>query len=237
VDALVTTTPHRGLLRLLGAALTTLVATLLLLAAGAPAAHAHTELVRTSPAAGSTDRPVSEVRLTFNESLTPGLAQVVVTGPDGAADTGKPVVTGTDVVVAVQGLTDAGTYQVAYRVVAADGHPVVGEFAVAVSTKSAAAAARQAADARAPSSGPEGAGSAARGSRSGAPEQLLPAGSGASVVPDGPSATSGGRSATSSASGVSDLAAVAGGGVAALVLLLGLHLVLRRSPAPAGDTP
>ncbi len=234
MDALVPTrTPLRGPLRLLVAAATTLLATLLLLGAAATAASAHTELVRTSPAAGSTDRPVQEVRLAFNESLTPGLAQVAVTGPTGAASTGEPVVAGSEVVVPVRGLTDAGSYRVAYRVVAADGHPVVGEFAFAVSPRSAAAAARQAADSRTPSSGPEGAGSASRGPRSGAPEQLLPAGTGAPVAPGDPQVASGD---TQVASGGLDLA-LAGGGVAALVLLLGLHLVLRRNPARAGETP
>jgi hypothetical protein len=62
---------------------------------------------------------------------------------------------------------------------------------------------------------------------------LLPAGSGAPVAPGDPQVASGD---TQVASGGLDLA-LAGGGVAALVLLLGLHLVLRRNPARAGETP
>jgi methionine-rich copper-binding protein CopC len=222
VKALVTTatSPLEGLLRVLVATATVLVATLLVLGAGAPAAHAHAELVRTWPAPGATDRPVQEVRLRFGEALAEGLAQVAVTGPEGSATAGAPVVEGSDVVVPLRPLTKAGTYSVAYRVVAADGHAEVGAYDLTVSAASAAAAAKRAAGADAPSTtGTEGAGSASRGSRTGAPEQLLPAGSGAPV-----------------ASGGLDLA-LTGGGVAALVLLLGLHLLLRRNAAPAGRTP
>ena len=221
MKALITTatSPFEGALRVLVATATVLVATLLLLGSGAPAAHAHAQLVRTWPAAGATDKPVQEVRLRFAEALTEGLAQVAVTGPEGSATAGAPVVEGFDVVVPLRPLTKAGTYSVAYRVVAADGHAEVGEYGVTVSPASAAAAAKQAAGVEGPSTGPEGTGSASRGSQAGAPEQLLPAGSGAPV-----------------ASGGLDLA-LTGGGVAALVVLLGLHLLLRRNAAPAGGTP
>jgi len=220
VKALVVTATSawERLLRLVVATATVLVATLLLLGTGAPAAHAHADLVRSWPAAGETDRPVQELRLRFGEALAEGLAQVAVTGPEGSATSGAPVVAGSDVVVPLRPLTEAGTYSVAYRVVAADGHAEVGEYDVMVSSASAAAAAKQA-DTTGPSTGPEGAGSASRGSRTGAPEQLLPAGSGAPVASEG-----------------LDLA-LTGGGVAALVLLLGLHLLLRRDAAPAGRTP
>jgi copper resistance protein C len=210
--------PLAGALRAFVATVTVLVASVLLLGAGAPAAHAHAELVRTWPAPCATDRPVHEVRLRFGEALAEGLAQVAVTGPSGSATSGDPVIAGADVVVPLRPLTDAGSYSVAYRVVAADGHAEVGQFDVTVSPASAAAAEKQAADGNVPSSGPEGAGSDSRGPRSGAPEQLLPASSGA---PD--------------AQGGLDLM-VTGGGVAALVLLLGLHLVLRRNAVPAGRT-
>ena len=212
------TSPMEGLLRVLVATATVLIATVLLLGTGAPAAHAHAELVDTWPAAGPTDRPVHEVRLRFGEALAEGLAQVAVTGPEGSATSGDPVVAGSQVVVPLRPLTKAGTYSVAYRVVAADGHAEVGEYDLTVSPASAAAAAKQTAGVNGPSTGPEGAGSASRGSRTGAPEQLLPAGSDAPV-----------------ASGGLDLV-LTGGGVAALVLLLGLHLVLRRNAAATGRT-
>ncbi len=212
MDALVTRTPLEGALRVLVAAAATLVATVLLLGAWTPAAHAHTDLVETRPAAGVTDRPLDAVRLTFNEPLAEGLAQVAVTGPRGSVSTGAPVVTGSEVTVALRAPADAATYRIAYRVVAADGHPVVGEFTVTVSRASAAAAAPPSTRDKNPSSGPEVAGSATRGPRSGAPEQLLPAGSGAPV-----------------ATGGLNLAVT--GGAAALVGLLGLHLLLRRTPA------
>ena len=220
MKALVTTvtSPVEGMLRVLVATATVLVATVLLLGSGAPAAHAHAELVGTWPSAGPTDRPVHEVRLRFGEALAEGLAQVAVTGPAGSATSGAPVVTGSDVVVPVKPLTKAGTYSVAYRVVAADGHAEVGQYDVMVSSASAAAASKQAAGGNGPSTGQEGAGSASREPQTGAPEQLLPAGSGAPV-----------------ASGGLDLA-LTGGGVLALVVLLGLHVLLRRNAAPAGRT-
>jgi copper resistance protein C len=210
--------PITTALRALVATATVLLVTLLLLGSGTPAAHAHAELVRSWPAAGATDQPVHEVQLRFGEALAEGLAQVAVTGSGGSVTSGDPVVSGSDVVVPLKALTHAGTYAVAYRVVASDGHAEVGTFGITVSPTSAAAAERQAAAADTPSSGPEGAGPASRGSRSGAPEQLLPAGSGAPAAPGG-----------------LDLMVTAGG-VAALGLLLGLHLLLRRNAVPAGRT-
>jgi len=220
VKASRTSVPTRltGLLRAVVTLVTTLFAALVLVGTSSTAAHAHAELIGSSPAPGSTDRPVDEVRLSFGEPLAEGLSQVAVTGPEGSVTDGDPAIVGNDVVVPLRPLTEVGTYTVAYRVVAADGHAEVGGLDVVVTPASAAAAAKQAARATSPSSGPEGAGSAERGSRTEAPEQPLPVSSGASV-----------------AQGGLDLA-VTGGGVAALVLLLGLHVLLRRGAAPAGRT-
>jgi copper resistance protein C len=210
--------PLWGPFRVMTLFVTALLGSLLLCGVTAPAAHAHAALVDSSPAPGTTDRPVHEVRLRFAEPLTAGLGQVAVTGPEGSVTDGDPVVTGSEIVVPLRPLTVAGTYSVAYRVVAGDGHAEVGGLDVVVSDVSAAAAAKQAATTTTSSSGSEGAGPASRGSRSGAPEQSVPVGSGVPVA----------------ARGI-DLAVV-GGAAAAVLLLLGLHLVLRRGVTVSGRT-
>ena len=91
-------------------------------------AAAHTELISTTPAdqqAVSRTPPV--VVLTFDESLLAMGTQVVVTGPQGPVQVGAPDVAGTTVSQNLQG-GPAGHYTVAWRVTAADGHPLSGTF-------------------------------------------------------------------------------------------------------------
>jgi methionine-rich copper-binding protein CopC len=97
---------------------------------GQPAV-AHEQLVDQSPASGSEVQagPV-EIRLEFsNELLDLGSgAEIVVKGPDGEFEPAT--------CVAIQGTTaksqldldQAGNYQVAWRVVSGDGHPIEGSF-------------------------------------------------------------------------------------------------------------
>jgi methionine-rich copper-binding protein CopC len=91
----------------------------------APSAFAHTELVSSSPADGATlTRAPSRVVLTFDEAVSTVGAAIVVTAPDGTrVDSGPTAVDGATVRVALDPLSDAGRYTVAYRVVADDGHP------------------------------------------------------------------------------------------------------------------
>jgi methionine-rich copper-binding protein CopC len=107
-------------------ALPLLVLLPLLLLAGP--ASAHTRLSGAAPAAGSTVEPVAEVVLDFTDEVQPDLSTVAVTGPDGVdRSSGAPVLQdGTRVVQALAGPLAAGRWTVAYRVVARDGHPVVG---------------------------------------------------------------------------------------------------------------
>jgi methionine-rich copper-binding protein CopC len=107
-------------------ALPLLVLLPLLLLAGP--ASAHTRLSGAAPAAGSTVEPVAEVVLDFTDEVQPDLSTVAVTGPDGAdRSSGAPVLQdGTRVVQALAAPLAAGRWTVAYRVVARDGHPVVG---------------------------------------------------------------------------------------------------------------
>ena len=98
-----------------------------LVVASGPAA-AHTELISTTPADQQTvSHPPAVVVLTFDESLLAMGTQVVVTGPQGPVQIGEPNVAETTVSQNVQG-GPAGTYTVAWRVTAADGHPLSGTF-------------------------------------------------------------------------------------------------------------
>lgn len=105
-------------------------------------AQAHTELAGSAPAAGAMiDTPPRSVDVSFSATLVPDLAEVVVRGADGADHVSGPVaVLGSRLSVPVSGMDQAGTYQVAYRVVSADGHPVTGEFDFRLTERAAAQA-------------------------------------------------------------------------------------------------
>jgi methionine-rich copper-binding protein CopC len=98
------------------------------LAVPAPA-WAHTELLATSPAdAAVVTSPLDEVTLTFSGPVRADGSSVTVTGPDGQSHS-DGAVSVIDFVVH-QPVTDlgSGTYQVQWRVAAADGHPMSGQF-------------------------------------------------------------------------------------------------------------
>ncbi|MGH8826754.1 MAG: copper resistance CopC family protein [Jiangellaceae bacterium] len=132
----------RNALVRLGAAV--LIATPLLTLAllTAPSAQAHSSLIASSPAAGSTviEQP-GIVELTFSEPVQTDFAQVAVVG-DGEAtfQFGAPEVVGAVVTQHVSDLPD-GAYTISYRVVSADGHPVTGavEFTMATGVDEAGA--------------------------------------------------------------------------------------------------
>ncbi len=102
--------------------------------APAPGAWAHGSLVDSSPPAGETvDTAPSEVALTFSDPLRAGGAAVV--GPDGGVRdwvTGAPVLDGTSVTVDLDDGLPAGEYEVRWRAVGSDGHPVLGVFSFSV---------------------------------------------------------------------------------------------------------
>jgi copper resistance protein C len=107
--------------------LVVVVAVVALVFTAGPAA-AHTELISTTPADQQTvGRTPPVVVLTFNESLLAMGTQVVVTGPQGPVQMGAPDVAETKV---SQNLREgpAGHFTVAWRVTAADGHPLSGTF-------------------------------------------------------------------------------------------------------------
>ena len=91
-------------------------------------AFAHSQLLASDPPDGAgLDSGPARVALTFNEDMPPGFDVVSVIGPDGTAwQDGQVTTSGPVVSVAVAPLGPAGRYQVGYRVVSGDGHPVEG---------------------------------------------------------------------------------------------------------------
>jgi copper resistance protein C len=113
--------------RLRRALVVTLLGIVGMLAAAAPA-FAHSQLEGSDPADGaSLDAGPPRITLTFNEDMPPGFDVVTVVGPDGKVwQNGEVTTSGPTVSVPVAPLGPAGRYQVGYRVVSADGHPVQG---------------------------------------------------------------------------------------------------------------
>ena len=125
-----------GLLVVMGASL-----------AVASPASAHSQLVSTTPADGAklTTAPQSVV-LTFNEALIPEVDSVSINDADGNVVASQRVQPdGPTITVPWPSGLPAGSYQVAYRVVSGDGHPVVG--AIMFTYASGDKAGRPAADA------------------------------------------------------------------------------------------
>lgn len=106
---------------------TAIVAALAALASPAPV-HAHTDLVGSTPRPGDTvSMRTDQLVLVFGEALA-GPGQVTARDADDHdVVTGRSSVTGDTLEVPLD-LRRAGRHVVTYRVVAADGHVVVGEF-------------------------------------------------------------------------------------------------------------
>lgn len=109
----------------------------------APAANAHTGLVSSDPADGSVLQQAPQaVTLTFDEDLLPGASTLSINSSDGTVLKSTPVEpNGPSVSLPWPSGLGAGDYQVAYRVVSGDGHPVTGaiSFTVAAAPDDAAA--------------------------------------------------------------------------------------------------
>lgn len=145
----------------LRAAAVSLVVGLALLFGAAPA-FAHAEFESSDPADGaSLATGPSTVSVTFSDTMQQGFNELTVIGPDGTThyENGEVTADGDTVSVAVNPLGAAGRYQIGYRVLSDDGHPVSGSIgftltapgpAAAQPATSAAAAAPAPADAPAP---------------------------------------------------------------------------------------
>lgn len=91
-------------------------------------ASAHSQLVSSSPVDGATlAEPPASVVLTFNEGLIPDVDSVSINDELGNVVASQSITPdGAELRVPWPSGLPAGTYQVAYRVVSGDGHPVVG---------------------------------------------------------------------------------------------------------------
>lgn len=99
------------------------------LLAAAPAS-AHTSLVSSSPESGATlTAAPPEVRLVFSEDISSQIVTVEVVGPDGESFAeGEPSVDGALVTQDLAQALGGGEYEVTFRVVSGDGHPVADSF-------------------------------------------------------------------------------------------------------------
>ena len=123
---------RRLMLPLLSTVLATVLGLLTTAVAASPA-WAHTRLVSSTPAAGASVQAPAEVVLVFSEAVQPGLSALSVTGADGEEHVaGSPAAggDGSSVTQPLRAPLEAGSYRVAYRVLAADGHPVTGSFEI-----------------------------------------------------------------------------------------------------------
>jgi methionine-rich copper-binding protein CopC len=112
-------------------------ASLTLLAAPA---SAHSDIKSTSPVDGAVlETPPAEVRLTFDTPLLDDTDTISINDENGnVVKSIHPKPEGDSVAIPWPAGTPAGTYQVAYRVVCGDGHPVVGAISVTVNSASVA---------------------------------------------------------------------------------------------------
>ncbi|WP_203666984.1 copper resistance CopC family protein [Cellulomonas pakistanensis] len=165
----------------------------LLLLPAATAASAHDELVGSDPAPGAAlDAAPAAVRLDLSaDVLTFGAAIVVADAADDTWQTGEPVLDGPSVSVALDPALPDGSYEVRWRVVSSDGHPITGLVPFTVGDAVAAAAssdepARSDAesDARSEPAPDEqdAAGASATGSTDGAPWRTLAVAGGGALL-------------------------------------------------------
>ena len=134
-------TPHNGAViprfsRLLIVLLGALAALMLSL----PAAHAHSELLSSSPEADAQLETVpTEVVLTFSEPLQAQLSVVRVVDGEGLPMTrGEPTVAGDTLTQELLELHPGG-YTITYKVISADGHPISDAISFTISSSAASA--------------------------------------------------------------------------------------------------
>lgn len=98
--------------------------------ATAPVASAHDELLSSKPANGKTvNTPPGQIVLNFSADLILTGAQIAVTDATGTqVPTGEVAVDGPQVTASLPADMAAGGYDVTWRVVSSDGHPIDGDF-------------------------------------------------------------------------------------------------------------
>ncbi len=142
-----------------------LLLTGLALLLGTTPAWAHSRLESSDPASGSSLAAAPQkVSLTFDEPVQPGFTVITVIGPDGGDyHSGEISEVDDTVSVGLLPLGPAGAYQIGYRVVSADGHPVSGSVPFTLTTAgtgSGAAAPPSGSTAGTPAAAPAGGGDA-----------------------------------------------------------------------------
>lgn len=91
-------------------------------------ASAHTDLIAATPTADSSGAAPRVIQLDFTDAVMSRLTEVIVRDASGGNRVEGPIgVFGNRVQAALSDL-EPGHYDVAYRVVAADGHPIVGDY-------------------------------------------------------------------------------------------------------------
>lgn len=101
-------------------------------------ALAHSQLESSNPADGAElSEPPRKIVLEFNEPVRKDFGQIQVTGPDEQTYAeGEVTVRSSEVTQELAELDAQGRYEVGWRVISADGHPVSGSFTFWVGAKS-----------------------------------------------------------------------------------------------------
>jgi methionine-rich copper-binding protein CopC len=109
----------------------------------AVAASAHDSIIATTPADGAhVDAAPAQVSMVYTDSLIGVGAAVAVVDRDGTDWADGPVtLTGPDAVQPLRAGMPDGTYEVRWRVVSGDGHPIAGAYGFTVGDADAAATA------------------------------------------------------------------------------------------------
>ncbi len=107
----------------------------------APPGQAHSQLVSSSPANGATLAVApTKVVFTFDEDLLPDLDTLSINNDQGVNIASKQVEPVANTLsIDWPANTQGGTYQVAYRIVSGDGHPVTGAISFSVGATNSAA--------------------------------------------------------------------------------------------------
>lgn len=137
----------------------------LALLSGAGSALAHAQFLGSDPEQGATlDTAPDQVGLAFNEDIPAEFAVVTVVGPDGEQYQTGAVSAGDDTVRTAVALGPAGEYEIGYRVISDDGHPISGSVSFTLTAAGPAApAGTTAPTGPGPTAEPEQAGQQQRG--------------------------------------------------------------------------
>lgn len=111
-----------------------LVVAVILAALGAAPASAHDALVSSTPGDGDALWAApDEIELTFTGEMQDISPQVVISDAEGVQVASvEPVVDGTVVTAPVEADLSEGAYDVTWRVVSSDGHPIAGRFSFSI---------------------------------------------------------------------------------------------------------